>query len=100
VQKAFIESANRKPPIRYEILGGTNLPRTSTIAGRPLKTAQENPGHSEPETALNVYTHAIPEPQKRAVEKAGKILFRIVPRLENRERVAELTDCILGWLVK
>lgn len=43
--------------------------------GESLKTAQAILGHSDLETTLNIYTHAIPESQRRAVEKVGEILF-------------------------
>src|ERR1700683_3404489 len=39
--------------------------------GEPLRTAQAILGHSDPKTTLNVYTHAIPESQKRAVGKVA-----------------------------
>jgi hypothetical protein len=31
--------------------------------------------HSDPETTLNVYTHSIPEAQRRAVDKIAEVLF-------------------------
>lgn len=48
-------------------------------AGESLKTAQALLGHSDVETTLNIYTHAIPESQRRAVEKVAGILFPSVP---------------------
>jgi integrase len=48
--------------------------------GESLKTAQAILGHSHLETTLNVYTHAIPASQRRAVEKVGEILFPNVPK--------------------
>jgi integrase len=47
--------------------------------GESLKMAQALLGHSDLETTLNVYTHAIPESQKRAVDKVAEIMFPIVP---------------------
>jgi integrase len=44
-------------------------------AGESLKTAQTLLGHSDLETTLNVYTHAIPEAQQRAVDKVAGMLF-------------------------
>ena len=56
--------------------------------GESLRTAQAILGHSDLETTLNVYTHAIPESQKRAVEKVAELLFPSVPKFsvatENR----------------
>ena len=43
--------------------------------GESLKTAQALLGHSDLETTLNIYTHAIPESQKRAVDKVAEILL-------------------------
>ena len=47
--------------------------------GESLRTAQAILGHSDLKTTLNVYTHAIPESQKHAVEKAAGLLFPNVP---------------------
>lgn len=44
-------------------------------SGESLRTAQAILGHSDLETTLNVYTHAIPEAQKRAVDKVAEVLF-------------------------
>jgi integrase len=58
-------------------------------AGESLKTAQALLGHSDLETTLNVYTHAIPESQKRAVDKVAAMLFADVRKIsaatENRK---------------
>jgi integrase len=52
-------------------------------AGESLRTAQALLGHSDLETTLNVYTHAIPDAQRRAVEKvADIILFTKVHKIE------------------
>jgi integrase len=51
--------------------------------GESLKTAQALLGHSDLETTLNVYTHAIPESQKRAVDKVAEILFPNVPNFSG-----------------
>ncbi|HXU19790.1 MAG TPA: site-specific integrase [Verrucomicrobiae bacterium] len=56
-------------------------------SGESLKTAQALLGHSDLGTTLNVYTHAIPESQKRAVDKVAEILFPNVPKFSgNLER--------------
>lgn len=56
--------------------------------GESLRTAQAILGHSDLKTTLNVYTHAIPESQKRAVDKVAGLLFPSVPQFsvdtENR----------------
>lgn len=51
--------------------------------GESLKTAQALLGHSDLETTLNIYTHAIPESQKRAVDKVAEILFPSVPKFSD-----------------
>ncbi|HET8923019.1 MAG TPA: site-specific integrase [Candidatus Acidoferrum sp.] len=43
--------------------------------GESLRTAQSLLGHSKLETTLNVYTHAIPDAQRRAVDKVAEVLF-------------------------
>lgn len=43
--------------------------------GESLCTAQAILGHSDLKTTLNVYTHAIPESRKRAVDKVAGLLF-------------------------
>ncbi|PYT49121.1 MAG: hypothetical protein DMG43_16260, partial [Acidobacteria bacterium] len=47
--------------------------------GESLRTAQAILGHSDLKTTLNIYTHAIPESQKRAVEKVAGLVFPSVP---------------------
>lgn len=44
-------------------------------------------GHSDLKTTLNIYTQAIPESQKRAVEKVAGLVFRSflwIEKTENR----------------
>jgi integrase len=48
--------------------------------GASLKTSQELLGHSDLETTLNVYTHAIPDAQRSAVERVGKVLDPVGPK--------------------
>jgi len=43
-------------------------------AGESLKTAQSLLGHSDLETTLGVYTHAVPDSQRRAVERVAGVL--------------------------
>jgi len=53
--------------------------------GESLKTAQALLGHSDLETTLGVYTHAIPDAQRRAVERVARVLDPVGPksRFEN-----------------
>jgi integrase len=43
-------------------------------SGESIKTAQALLGHSDVETTLNTYTHAIPDSQRVAVERVAEIL--------------------------
>jgi len=47
--------------------------------GESIKTAQAILGHSDIETTLNTYTHAIPDSQRRAVDMVAGVLFPDVP---------------------
>jgi integrase len=47
--------------------------------GESLRTAQAILGDSDLKTTLNIYTHAIPESQKRAVAKVAALVFPSVP---------------------
>jgi integrase len=48
--------------------------------GESVKTAQAILGHSDLETTLNTYMHAIPDSQRRAVERVAGVLFPDVPK--------------------
>lgn len=51
-----------------------------------MKTAQALLGHSDLETTLNIYTHAVPASQRRAVERVSEVMFSIVLELgKNQE---------------
>jgi integrase len=54
--------------------------------GESVKTAQAILGHSDIETTLNTYMHAIPDSQRRAVERVAGVLFPDVPKLALREQ--------------
>jgi integrase len=48
--------------------------------GESVKTAQAILGHSDLGTTLNTYMHAIPDSQRRAVERVAGVLFPDVPK--------------------
>ena len=48
--------------------------------GESVKTAQAILGHSDLETTLNTYMHAIPDSQRRAIERVAGVLFPDVPK--------------------
>ena len=52
--------------------------------GESLKTAQSLLGHSDMQTTLTVYTHAIPDSQRRAVERVAEVLNPVGPNLGPR----------------
>lgn len=54
--------------------------------GESIKTAQAILGHSDVETTLNTYMHAIPDSQRRAVERVAGVLFPDVPKLASGEQ--------------
>jgi integrase len=43
--------------------------------GESIKTAQALLGHSDLETTLNTYAHAIPSSQRRVVDRVAEVLF-------------------------
>jgi len=51
--------------------------------GVPAKVAQQQLGHAAVETTLKVYTHAIPETHRRAVEDLERVLFPNVPKSDG-----------------
>ncbi len=54
--------------------------------GESLKTAQAILGHSDLETTLNTYMHAIPESQRRALDKVAEVLCPLVPNFSGSTR--------------
>lgn len=67
------------PPISWHSFRHTHATLLGEV-GESLRTAQAILGHSNLETTLNVYTHAIPESQRRPVDKVAEILFPSVPK--------------------
>ena len=51
------------------------------IAGTPIGTMQSLLGHSAPEITREIYLHAIPEEQRRAVENVERLVFG--PKLDS-----------------
>jgi len=54
-------------------------------SGESLKTAQSLLGHSDLETTLAVYTHTIPDSQRRAVERVAGVLDPVAPNSPGEE---------------
>ena len=57
--------------------------------GEPVKVAQEQLGHSNPSTTLSIYTHALPEAQRDAVERMAQVLFPDVPNSPEESVAAQ-----------
>lgn len=73
--------ALKLPAITWHSFRHTNATLLGEV-GESLRTAQALLGHSDLETTLNVYTHAIPESQRRAVDKVAEVLFADVRKTE------------------
>jgi len=67
------------PRISWHSFRHTNATLLGEV-GESVKTAQSLLGHSDLETTLNTYMHAIPDSQRRAVERVAGVLFPDVPK--------------------
>ena len=68
------------PPATWHSFRHTHATLLSEVGTAP-RVAQAILGHSDVGTTLNVYTHAVPESQRAAVEKVSALLFPNVPKL-------------------
>jgi len=62
------------PPITWHALRHCHATLLDAV-GAPLGTVQALLGHASPEVTRQIYLHAIPEEQRRAVEKVEKLLI-------------------------
>jgi len=62
------------PPTSWHTLRHSNATFLDAV-GAPLGTVQALLGHATPEITRSVYLHAVPEDQRRAVEKLEELLF-------------------------
>lgn len=62
--------------------------------GTPLGTMQSLLGHSTPEITREIYLHAIPEEQRRAVESVERLVFgpKLDPNSVSKDNNSE--QCI------
>ncbi|MFZ0638898.1 MAG: tyrosine-type recombinase/integrase [Candidatus Acidiferrales bacterium] len=67
------------PRVSWHSFRHTNATLLGEV-GESVKTAQSLLGHSDLETTLNTYMHAIPDSQRRAVERVAGVLFPDVPK--------------------
>jgi integrase len=70
----------KQPRVSWHSFRHTHATLLGDVGGT-LKTAQALLGHSDLETTLNIYTHAIPDSQREAVERVSGILFSNVLKL-------------------
>jgi len=64
----------RQPRVSWHSFRHTNATLLADV-GESLKTAQALLGQSDLETTLNTYMHAVPDSQRRAVERVAGVLF-------------------------
>jgi integrase len=55
------------------------------VVGESMKTAQARLGHSDLETTLNIYAHALPASQRRAVNRVSEVKFSSVLELSEKQ---------------
>jgi len=65
-----------------------------------MKTAQAPLGHSHLETTLNIYAHALPASQRRAVNRVWEALFKSVLELGEKPQSDKTNWLDLGKLRK
>jgi integrase len=61
-----------------------------TEVGESIKTTQAILGHSDLETTLNIYSHPIPESQRRAMERVAEILDPNGLKFDKPETIASV----------
>src|SRR4029077_2550597 len=61
------------------------------VVGTPIGTMQALLGHSAPEITREIYLHAIPEEQRRAVESVERLVFgpKLDPSLGSSAEMSE-----------
>ena len=64
--------------VAFEVVGWHSFRNTHatllTEVGESIKTTQAILGHSDLNTTLNIYSHPIPESQRRAIDRVAEIL--------------------------
>jgi integrase len=75
----------KRPRVSWHSFRHTHATLLAEV-GESMKTAQALLGHSDLETTLNIYAHALPASQRRAVERVAEVMFSNVLELgENQE---------------
>ena len=85
------------PPVTWHSFRHTHATLLGEV-GESVKTAQSLLGHSDIETTLNTYMHAIPESLRRAVDGVAAILFPNVPKFEEKKESQRVNLWKIGRL--
>ena len=67
----------KQPRVSWHSFRHTHATMLADV-GESIKTAQAILGHSDLETTLNTCMHAVPDSQRRAVERVDGVLFSVV----------------------
>ena len=62
------------PGVTWHLLRHSHATMLDSV-GTPIGTMQSLLGHSTPEITREIYLHAIPEEQRRAVESVARLVF-------------------------
>jgi len=79
----------KQPRISWHSFRHTHATLLAEV-GESIKTAQSLWGHSDLGTTLNTYAHAIPDSQRRAVERVAGVLFSDVLKLEDGAETGQI----------
>lgn len=79
----------KQPRISWHSFRHTHATLLAEV-GESIKTAQSLGGHSDLGTTLNTYAHAIPDSQRRAVERVAGVLFSDVLKLEDGAETGQI----------
>lgn len=79
----------KQPRISWHSFRHTHATLLAEV-GESIKTAQSLLGHLDLGTTLNTYAHAIPDSQRRAVERVSGVLFSDVLKLEDGAKDARV----------
>jgi len=79
----------KQPRISWHSFRHTHATLLAEV-GESIKTAQSLLGHSDLATTLNTYAHAIPDSQRRAVERVAGVLFSDVLKLEDGAETGQI----------
>jgi len=79
----------KQPRISWHSFRHTHATLLAEV-GESIKTAQSLLGHSDLGTTLNTYAHAIPDSQRRAVERVARVLFSDVLKLNDGAKTGQI----------